>query len=127
MDAEEVVRRVYTAFSSGDQATLMGLLAEDIDWYESEGLPWGGFKKGLPTVAQEVFGPTAQMLPDINIVPESVYPSGDTIAVVHRYKADSAGLDLVGAGFWDVANGKVVRYRQFVDTVEFNKALPGGA
>ena len=80
--------------------------------------------KGLATVAQEVFGPTVEALPDINIVPESVYPSGDTVAVVHRYKSESAGLDLVGSGFWEVADGKIVRYRQFVDTVVFRRSLP---
>lgn len=127
MDAEEVVRGVYTAFSTGDQPKLAELLAQDIDWYESEGLPWGGYKKGFPAVAQEVFGPTMALLPDIRIEPEDVYPSGDTVAVVHRYRSESAGLDLLGSGVWDVSDGQVVRYRQFVDTAVFRRSLPDDA
>ena len=53
---------------------------------------------------------------------------GDTIAIAQRYTgtAEATGkqLDLIGVGLWDVRDGKVARYRQFVDTVKFCEVVP---
>jgi ketosteroid isomerase-like protein/quercetin dioxygenase-like cupin family protein len=126
-DRETVVRRMYEAFTARDVLTAFELMAEDIDWFESEGLPWGGRKLGAATVAQEVFGPTVDAVPDIAITIEQIIPTdGETVAVAHRYTGTSKSgrrLDVAGAGFWDVRDGKIVRYRQFVDTMKFAEAM----
>jgi ketosteroid isomerase-like protein len=127
MDAEEVVRKVYEGFSTRDLPGTMAVLSDDLHWSEAAGLPWGGEKQGAGTVAEEVFGASIGLLPDLAVEIESLVASGDTVAVIHRYKSASKGLDLPGSGWWTVADGKVVRYRQFVDTVVFRESLPEDA
>ena len=54
--------------------------------------------------------------------------SGDTVAAVVRYtgtgKATGAKLDLNAVHVWDVRDGKVARFRQFVDTVKYAEIVP---
>lgn len=128
-DALTVVQKLYESFGQGDVPTVMSLLDEDIDWQESAGLPWGGPMRGPQAVVEGVFGPTMQMVPDFKVTAQEWYPSGDTVAVVHRYTGTGAGtggkLDVLGCGVWTVRDGKIVRYLQFVDTVTFNSAVSG--
>jgi ketosteroid isomerase-like protein len=130
-ESVEVVTRIYDAVSRGDAATALACLDDDIEWYESVGLPWGGFQRCPGAIAQNVFGPTFQLLPDFMVTPEQIIASDDTVAIVHRYTGTVSGsgrkLDLLGAGVWTVRDGKIVRYRQFVDTVRFLEAVSAEA
>jgi ketosteroid isomerase-like protein len=127
-DAVEVVKSMYDAFTGRDIPLAFAIMAEDIEWSEAENLPWGGFQRGSQAVAENVFGPTLEMVPDLAITPEKIVAEGDTVAVIHRYHgtAKSGGtVDVVGVAFWEVKDDKIVSFRQFVDTVKFNEALAG--
>jgi ketosteroid isomerase-like protein len=75
-----------------------------------------------------VFGSSIARIPDLAVVPEQIIESGSEIAIVQRYtgtaKTTGKRLDIVGVGVWDVRDGKVARYRQFVDTVKFCEVVP---
>jgi uncharacterized protein len=74
-------------------------------------------------VAQNVFGPITQDIPNFAVTPEEFIASGDKVAVVVRYtgagKDTGKELDLPVVHVWDVQNGKLARFRQFVDTAKF--------
>jgi ketosteroid isomerase-like protein len=93
-----------------------------------KGFPWGGLQRGPAAVARNVFAPAIERVPDLAVVPEQVIQSGDTIAIAQRYtgtsKATGRRLDLMGVGLWDVSEGEVSGYRQFVDTVKFREIVP---
>jgi ketosteroid isomerase-like protein len=129
-EAEAVVRDLYDAFARGDVPTVMGLMADDIDWRECEGLPWGGTQSGPTAVAQNVFGPAIELVSDFKVTPVEIMSSGDLVAVLHHYtgtgSATGEKLDVFGSGWWDVKDGKIIRYRQFVDTWKFCQAVPRG-
>jgi uncharacterized protein len=121
----DVVKSIYDGFARRDPSAL-SVLADDAEWYESEGLPWGGLQRGPAAVLQNVFGPALERVPDLAVVPVQVIESGEEVAIVQRYTGTAATgkpLDIVGVGVWDVRGGKVARYRQFVDTVKFCEAL----
>jgi uncharacterized protein len=123
----EVVRGIYDALGRGDMAGVLGAMADDIKWYEAEGLPYGGLYQGGEAVAQNVFGPVTQDIPNFAVTPEQFIASGDTVAVVLRYsgtaKDTGKELDLPVVHVWDVRNGKLARFRQFVDTAKFCEVL----
>ena len=125
----EVVRGLYDAFGRGDMAGVLGAMADDIKWYEAEGLPYGGLYHGGDAVAQNVFGPVTQDIANFAATPEEFIASGDTVAVVARYtgtgKDTGKELDLPVAHVFDVRDGKVVQFRQFVDTAKFRESWPG--
>jgi uncharacterized protein len=124
----DVVRGVYEAFGRGDVPAVLGAMADDIEWHEAEGLPYGGVYHGGEAVAQNVFGPITQDIPDFAVKPEEFIASGDAVAAVVRYtgtgKATGKQLNLQVVHVWDVRNGKIAQFRQFIDTAKFLEVVP---
>lgn len=122
-ESVEVVRGIYDALGRGDMAGVLGAMADDIEWHQAEGMPTGGHYHGGEAVAQNVFGPLMQDIPNFAVTPEEFIASGDTVAVVVRYtgtgKDTGKELDLPVVHVWDVRNGKLTRFRQFADTAKF--------
>ena len=81
----DVVKAAYEAFGRGDVAGVLGAMADDIEWHEAEGGPYGGVYHGGEAVAQNVFGPIIQDVADFAVTAEEFIASGDAVAVVVRY------------------------------------------
>lgn len=124
----EVVTGIYEALGRGDVPAVLAAMADDIEWYEAEGMPYGGLHHGPDAAAQNVLGPLAQDIPDFAATPEELIASRDTVAVVAHYtgtgKATGRKLDLRVVHVWDVRDGKIARFRQFADTVKFLEVVP---
>ena len=124
----EFVKGVYGAFARGDVPAVLGAFADDIEWYEAEGMPYGGLHRGGEAVAQHVFGPIAEDVEGFAVIPEECMVSAGTVAAVVRYtgtgKATGKALDLPVVHVWDIRDGKVARFRQFIDTVKFAEVVP---
>jgi uncharacterized protein len=124
----EVVKSTYEAFGRGDVPAVLGGMADDIEWYEADGMPYGGLHRGPEAVAQNVFGPITEDIADFAVRPEEFIVSGDSIAVVARYtgsgKSTGKKLDLPAVHVFDVRNGKITRFRQFIDTAKYLEVVP---
>ena len=124
----DVVRGVYEAFGRGDVAAVLGAMADDIEWHEAEGMPYGGVYHGGEAVAQNVFGPITQDVVDFAVTAEEFIASGDAVAAVVRYtgtgKATGKQLNLPVVHVWDVRNDKIAQFRQFIDTAKFLEVVP---
>ncbi|GAC1434320.1 MAG: hypothetical protein NVSMB51_01180 [Solirubrobacteraceae bacterium] len=127
----EFVKDVYGSFARGDVPAVLGAFADDIEWYEAEGMPYGGLHRGGEAVAQKVFGPIAEDVEGFAVVPEEFVGSDRTVAAVVRYsgtgKATGKALDLPVVHIWDIRDGKLARFRQFIDTVKFAEVVPARA
>jgi len=123
-----VIKGVYDAFAQGDVPAVLGAFAPEIEWYEAEGMPYGGLHRGPEAIAQNVFGPCVEDIDEFAVTPEEFMSAGDTVAAVVRYtgtgKATGKELDLPVVHVWDVHGGKVARFRQFADTVKFAEVVP---
>ena len=123
-----VVKRAYAAFAEGDVPAVLGMFADDIEWHEADGMPYGGVYRGGEAVVQNVFGPISQDVEGFALTPEEFMAAGDTVAVVVTYtgtgKASGKPLDLPVVHVWDIQDGKAVRFRQFADTVMFADVVP---
>lgn len=124
----EFVKSTYEAFGRGDVPTVLGAFADDIEWFEAEGLPYGGLYRGPDAVAQNVFGPITEDVEGFAITPEEIIGSGATVAAVVRYtgtgKATGKALDVPVVHIWNIRDGKLARFRQFIDTVKFAEVVP---
>ena len=123
----EFVKGVYGAFARGDVPAVLGAFADDIEWYEAEGMPYGGLHHGRDAVAQKVFGPITEDIEGFALVTEEFIGSGETVAAVVRYtgtgKATGKALDLPAVHVWDIRGVKIARFRQFIDTVKFAEVV----
>src|SRR6187455_1768499 len=124
----EVVKGIYAAFARGDVPGVLGAFADQIEWYEAEGMPYGGLHRGGEAVAENVFGPISEDVEGFAVTPEEFMASGDTVAVVTRYtgtgKATGEPLDQTAVHVWDIEGDKAVRFRHFMDTVKFAEVVP---
>lgn len=88
----------------------------------------GGLHRGRDAVAQNVFGPISEDVDGFAIVPEELIASGATVAAVVRYPgtghATGKTLDVPVVHVWDIRDGKLARFRQFIDTVKFAEVVP---
>jgi hypothetical protein len=124
----EFVKSVYGAFDRGDVPAVLGAFADDIEWYEAEGMPYGGVYRGPEAVAQKVFGPITEDVDGFALVREEFIASDGTVAAVVRYtgtgKATGKSLDVPAVHVWDLSDGKLARFRQFIDTAKFAEVVP---
>lgn len=126
----DFVKGVYEAFDRGDVPAVLGAFADDIEWVEAEGMPYGGVYRSPDAVAQNVFGPITSDVDGFALVREEFIASDGAVAAVVRYtgtgKASGKALDVPAVHVWDIRDGKLTRFRQFIDTVKYAEVVPAG-
>ncbi len=50
----EFLRGLYAAFGRGDVPAVLDGFADDVEWNEAEGMPYGGVYRGGDAVVQNV-------------------------------------------------------------------------
>jgi ketosteroid isomerase-like protein len=68
-DERPVVKGVYDACGRGDVPAVLAAMAHDVEWYEAEGMPYGGLHHGPDAAAKNVLGPLARDIPDFAAAP----------------------------------------------------------
>jgi uncharacterized protein len=123
-----VVRRMYEALATGNIFTFSDLLDPGIEWVLTAGFP---YQEGNPYVGREAVGMLfvriMQEWKRFKINAEEFFDAGgDTVIALGHYSAICRATGKpVNAQFAHVGtlrDGKVVRYRQFADTVQFARA-----
>jgi uncharacterized protein len=121
------VRSLYEAFNRGDVPTVLAGFADDIEWNEAEGMPYGGQYHGPEAVAENVFGPVTNDFDDFDVTPEEILADGDRVVVLltHKGTAKESGnkLSMPAAHVWTVRDGKVTYFRLLADSATMNAAL----
>jgi ketosteroid isomerase-like protein len=123
-----LVRGLYDAFNRRDFDAVLSVFAENIDWYEAEGMPFGGgYQRGPQAVAENVLGPMTTVIDNLRITMDEVYAGGDEVVTITSGTgtAHESGKELrvQVAHAWTVRDGKIVRFRQFIDTVKYNEVI----
>ncbi len=119
----QLAKSLYEAFARGDVETVVAALDQDIEWYEAEGNPWhpGHAFVGPQQVVEHVFARIGAEYEDFRIHPARFLGDGDTVVVEARYtaaqhRATGKPLDVQVAHVWDLRDGTVIRFQQYVDT-----------
>jgi uncharacterized protein len=124
----ELVKRSYEAFARDDMDGVLGDMHPDIEWHQAQGLPHGGFYKGLDEVRRNIFDPLdEEWWDEFTATPDEFLDAGDEVVVIGRYRgtAKQTGkeLDVPFVHVWTIAGDKAVRFRQFLDTAGWVDAL----
>ena len=122
----EVVRRVYDAFSRGDVDAVFAAMHPDIEWDESEGMPYGGVYRGREPIVENVFGPILADVDGFTAAPDEILPLDETRVIArgrHGGTGAAGPLDAKFVHTWTVTDGKVSRYEQLADTRRFCDAV----
>jgi ketosteroid isomerase-like protein len=117
--AVDTVRAFYAALGHGDAPAALGLMADDIEWntmwrYKVDG-------RGPQRVAEGLFKPLMAEWSSFALVPTEYIAEGGTVVSLGRFTGVHAvsgkTVDAAYAHVWDVAEGRIQRFRQYIDTL----------
>ena len=100
----------------------------EIEWHQAQGLPHGGFYRGIAEVRRNIFDPLdEQWWEEFSATPDEFLDAGAEVVVLGRYRGVAKGtgkrLDVPFVHVWTVRDDKAVRFRQFLDTAGWVEAL----
>jgi ketosteroid isomerase-like protein len=124
------VKAIYEAFGAGDVATILGMVADDVDWAaEASGnaAPWYG-QRTTPSEVAEFFEQIGAALEVQEFTPKSFTANEDDEVMVLirfrvRVRATGRDAEMNLHHYWRFRNGRVVMYRGTEDTAQMQAAL----
>jgi ketosteroid isomerase-like protein len=130
MENVTLLKSLYGAFGKGDIPTVLGLMSPDIRWYEAESNPYrptGEPWVGPEAVLNNLFMRMGAEWEGFTIHTRSFYGAGESVIVEARYsgtyKPTGKSIDVQVCHVWDVKDGKVTRFQQYVDTAKLQAAM----
>jgi len=134
MSGSNLVKSVYEAFGSGDMETVIGAMAPEIRWHEAEGNPYmpsGEAWVGPDAVVANLFTKLGEEWNGFTVHPVSFHDAGGTVTVEGRYtgeyKETGKSIDAQFCHIWTLADGKITKFQQYVDTGQFQDAVRASA
>jgi ketosteroid isomerase-like protein len=122
--AVETIRAFYAALDQGDAPAALGLMAEDIEWntmwhYRVDG-------RGPHNVAEFLLKPLMAEWSSFALTPTEYIADGNIVVSLGRFTgvhgASGRSADAAYAHVWDVAGGRIQRFRQYIDTLAVAEA-----
>ena len=130
MDNVKLLKDLYDAFGRGDIPTVLGGMSPDIHWYEAESNPYmpsGEAWVGPDAILNNLFIRLGTEWDGFSVHPKSFHDAGDSVTVEARYsgryKATGKSMDAQACHVWDVKDGKVTRFQQYVDTAKLQDVM----
>lgn len=128
------VQAIYEAFGQGDVPTILGHLAEDVEWERhgtDHGVPWlvpgtgkdhvvGFFERLAANLELTRFEPQAPMIGD-QMIAWPILVEGRVIGNGNTFEDYDVHL------WWFDDDGKVTGFRHMVDSAKHEKAFKGDA
>jgi len=124
----DIVKGTYESFAEGDIEAVMASFASDITWVEAEGGPYGGTYKGSEEVAKNVLVPLGREWEDFRVVPDQFVRDGNTVVTTGTYsgtyRETGKSFESPFAHVWEIEDGDIVQFEQYVDTALHSEPLP---
>ena len=121
MSNVDVIKRLYKAFAEGDSDSVCALLDPSVEWIESDGIPYGGIFKGYEAVLNGVFAKIGAEWDNFTAHVDQFIDAGDVVVTLGTdsgtYKATGQKMRAPTASIWTLKDGKVVKFRQYIDTL----------
>ena len=83
--AQDVVRRMYTAFGAGDEDGLRAVLHPDVEWNQCPGFPGGARRRGVDDVLAGVLHGNAALWEGFAAPVDELVGSGDRVVALGHY------------------------------------------
>lgn len=120
----DLIRGFYAALATGDAPTALGLMADDIEWHTMWHYKVAG--RGPQKVAEGLLMPLMAEWASFALTPSDYIADGDTVVSLGRFTGvhgtSGKPVDAAYAHVWDVREGKIQRFRQYIDTLAVAEA-----
>lgn len=125
MNNVALLQGLYDAFSRGDVPVVLGAMSPDINWHQAEGNPYnpsGSAWIGPDAVLNNLFVKLATEWDAFSVHPKRFLGAGDSVIVEARYtgtyKPTGKRMDAQVCHVWDVKDGKITKFQQYMDTAQ---------
>ena len=127
MNNIDIIKGIYQAFSAGDVERVLNVLDPNVEWIESEGIPYGGIFIGREAVLNGVFLKIGAEWDNFQADVDEFLDAGDRIVTLGfdsgTYKATGKSMRASTASVWTLKNGLVVKFVQYIDTLKVMEAV----
>ncbi len=122
----ETVKSFYDALDRGDAPAALSLLAPDMEWSVVAGWPYKPNGRGPQAVAEGVLMPVLKEWRGYRLHGSDMFAAGDKVVSMGTmtgvHVVTGKALEAAYVHVWEVADGKIVRMRQIVDTARVVEA-----
>ena len=123
----EVAKTVYAAFNTADIETILSLMNPTIEWTETAGYKYGGRFHSRQEIVQGVFAKVPEVYESFSVEIDRLIDASDVIVMQGHYvaagKATGKSARAAVAHVIQVADGKIVRFDQYVDSATLNAII----
>ena len=127
MSNADLIRDLYRAFATRDEARLRALLSADVEWCQSPGFPAGKIRVGIEAVLRGIVGAFERDWQGWRFHPASFLEAENAVVVLGAYRAQNRAsgkmVESETAHVFDLSAGQVVRFRQYADTKVIHDAI----
>jgi ketosteroid isomerase-like protein len=130
MDNVRLLQNLYEAFGRGEIPTVLGAMSPDIKWYQAESNPYrpsGEAWVGPDAVLNNLFMKLGAEWDGFAVHPRAFHGAEASVIVEARYsgtyKPTGRSMDAQVCHVWDVKDGKVTRFQQYVDTAKLRDVM----
>ena len=122
------IKKIYEAFNHADFSAVLELLDPAIEWISAENSPLADRSPyhGLDEVREGVFARIAAGFETLTIRIDELFSAGDKVVMLGYYdgafKATGRKIHAQVAHIWTLADGKALKFQQYVDTYQLAEA-----
>ena len=126
---KKTIEGMYEAFGRGDIPVIIGALDPDVEWWEAENFIYADNNPyiGPQAVLEGVFARIGNEWEWFTVTPDEVLDAGESIVgrgyYAGKYRQTGREVRAQFAHVFSFRNGKVVKFQQYTDTAQFQKAV----
>jgi uncharacterized protein len=125
---KKTIEGMYEAFGRGDVPVIIGALDPDVEWWEAENFIYADKNPyvGPQAVLEGVFARIGNEWESFTVTPDEVLDAGETVVgrgyYAGKFRQTGREVRAQFAHVFSFRNGKVVKFQQYTDTAQFQKA-----
>ena len=124
-----VINRIYEAFGRRDFAAVLDLFGPTIEWIAAVNSPLADRSpyRGLDEVREGPLTRIAAGFESLMVRVDEIFSAGDKVVALGFYdgvyKANGKRFQAQVAHIWTLADGKAVKFQQYVDTYQLAESF----
>lgn len=125
----EMIQSTYEGSASSNAKHLVEALSEKAEWTEAEGFPYGGTYIGVEAIMENVFSRLGSEWDDYKASVNTYHEvSGKDVIIAEGmysgvYKETGKSFEAEFVHVWQLENGKIVKFKQYVDSHLVREAM----
>ena len=123
------IKRIYEAFGQRDFAAVLAMFSPSMEWIAAVNSPLADRSpyRGLDEVREGVFMRIAAGFEQLTVKVDEIFNADDKVVALGFYegvyKANGKRFQAQVAHIWTLANGKAIKFQQYVDTYQLSESF----